>query len=445
MTGEKTSRQPTGWCKQNTHSNSMYRCASCVTTHTEQTWPHFITRTRVAQDCTSLCLTNGCHNTCHVSFLAAPDTDHKVLSHLPHLSFRHSLPRTQVLWRTMHIHPAKIHGRVADQHKSHLSHTQYQLTPRSKMKDAPSLLKIPNSECPDIWIRLPKHKWPKSWSSMEDPVVPLERNLYGPLTGLSWERQFGKVSLEQRLGKFQMVNVFFVHREKRDYSLSVHVNDIKLAGKKQNIDPMWKVLMKDVDLGEPTSFLDHVYLGCTQRECETSKDIVDSYRNMFEYKISAGAKEKLPCSGKPDADISSWSYDMDGHAKKCVERYCELAKKTTQQLYSSHNAMPWRPSIQRRRKWICWRIVKSMLSNGPEMFVLGTHWLTRHSMVSKQTGQEQSHKWTQSLLHNACFVWSLTFITQVNLNNIGHVDKHRTTMQTGTVSGLWCCRRSWRL
>ena len=54
-------------------------------------------------------------------------------------------------------------------------------------------LKIPKSECPDIWIRLPRHKWPKSWSSMEDPVVPLERNLYGhPLAGLLWERQFEK-------------------------------------------------------------------------------------------------------------------------------------------------------------------------------------------------------------------------------------------------------------
>ena len=44
-----------------------------------------------------------------------------------------------------------------------------------KMEDAPKLLKIPKLECPDIWIRLPRHKWPKSWSSMEDPVVPLER------------------------------------------------------------------------------------------------------------------------------------------------------------------------------------------------------------------------------------------------------------------------------
>ena len=66
-----------------------------------------------------------------------------------------------------------------------------------KMDDAPKLLKIPKSECPDIWIRLPRHKWPKSWSSMEDPVVPLEPNLYGhPLAGLSWERPFEKILLK---------------------------------------------------------------------------------------------------------------------------------------------------------------------------------------------------------------------------------------------------------
>ena len=41
-----------------------------------------------------------------------------------------------------------------------------------KMEDAMTLLKIPKSECPDIWKRQPKHKWPKSWSSMKDPVVP---------------------------------------------------------------------------------------------------------------------------------------------------------------------------------------------------------------------------------------------------------------------------------
>ena len=69
-----------------------------------------------------------------------------------------------------------------------------------KMEDAHKSLKIPKSECPDIWIRLPRHKWPKSWSSIEDPVVPLERNLYGhPLAGLKWKRQFEKILLKHGL------------------------------------------------------------------------------------------------------------------------------------------------------------------------------------------------------------------------------------------------------
>ena len=42
---------------------------------------------------------------------------------------------------------------------------------------------------------------------------------------------------------------------RRGLFFPVYVDDIKLAGKKQNIDPMWKVLNKEVDLGEPTSFL----------------------------------------------------------------------------------------------------------------------------------------------------------------------------------------------
>ena len=200
-----------------------------------------------------------------------------------------------------------------------------------KMEDAQKLLKIPKSECPDIWIRLPRHKWPKSRSSIEDPVVPLERNLYGhTLAGLLWERQFKKIRLKHGWEKIPNWECLFVHREKGLF-LSVCVDDIKLAGKKQNIDPMWKVLNKEVDLGEPTSFLDHVYLGCTRRQCEISKDMVDTNRAMFESRISAGEAEKLTCSG--NFRISSWSHDMAGHAKKCVERYCELANRTTQQLY----------------------------------------------------------------------------------------------------------------
>ena len=130
-----------------------------------------------------------------------------------------------------------------------------------KMEDAHKLLKISKSECPDIWIRLRGDKWPESWSNMEDPF---------------WQDYHGKSNLRKSYWnmagrKFQIgdVSLFIV---KKDYTfLSVYVDDVKLAGKKHNLDPMWKALNKEVDLGEPTSFLDHVYLGCTQRQCEVSQ------------------------------------------------------------------------------------------------------------------------------------------------------------------------------
>ena len=108
------------------------------------------------------------------------------------------------------------------------------------------------------------------------------------------------------------------------------MDDIKLAAKKQNINPMWKVLNKEVDLGEPTSFLDHEDLGCTQRQCEISQDIVDKYRPMFESRMSAGATEKLPCSENIVfiRGLMTWKV-----MPRNVWNDIELANKTTQQLY----------------------------------------------------------------------------------------------------------------
>ena len=49
----------------------------------------------------------------------------------------------------------------------------------------------------------------------------------------------------------------------------------------KNLDPMWKLLNKEVDLGEPTSFLDHVYLVCPQGHCQNPQRY-HSARNQFE-------------------------------------------------------------------------------------------------------------------------------------------------------------------
>ena len=99
--------------------------------------------------------------------------------------------------------------------------------------------------------------------------------------------------MELGWSKVQNWNVFFVHR-KQGLLLSVYVDDIKMFRKKQSMAPMWKKLTKHVDLDVPSSFLDHVYLGCTQRECKPNDIIVEEYRKNFESLIPSGASAKLP-------------------------------------------------------------------------------------------------------------------------------------------------------
>ena len=208
---------------------------------------------------------------------------------------------------------------------------------------------------------------------MENPVVPLERNLYGhPLAGLLWERQFEKILLKHGWEKVPNWECLFVHRQKGLF-LSVYVDDIKFCWK-ENLDPMWKLLNKLVDLGEPTSFLDHVYLGCTQRQCPKSKDKVDNQRNMFESRISADGVEKL--RSPQNLRISSWSYDWADHAKKCVERQRELAIRTTQQLHKGSTPCFDDHHFTEEELKSVGELSKVSSQNCSEMLIFGKNWTT---------------------------------------------------------------------
>ena len=142
-----------------------------------------------------------------------------------------------------------------------------------KLENAPRLLKIPKLECPDVWVRLPKHEWPKSWGSIEDPVVPLERNLCGhSLAGLFWSRQFGGALLGLEWEKVPNWECMFVHH-KQGLFLSVYAS--KLVGKKQNMAPHVE------EMDEKMWDIDQVFLGCTQRECKPNETNIEQYKKMF--------------------------------------------------------------------------------------------------------------------------------------------------------------------
>ena len=106
----------------------------------------------------------------------------------------------------------------------------------------------------------------------------------------------------------------FVHRGNGLF-LSVYVEDLKLAGQKQNLDPMWRSCILGMHLTTMPN---------KQRYC-------GKLQNHVRIANFRGGSRKTTIPSK--SLYSSWSYDMEGHAKKCVERFCELANKTTQQLY----------------------------------------------------------------------------------------------------------------
>ena len=238
----------------------------------------------------------------------------------------------------------------------------------------------------------------------------------GICTVILWQDYCGKGNLRKSYWniagrKFQIGNVssFIV---KKVLFLSVYVDDIKLAGKKHNIDPMWKVLNKEVDLGEPTSFLDHVYLGCTQRQCEISKDVVDNHRNFV---WIANFRERNRGSFHT-LRIFFFLHGliMDGHARKWVEGYCELANKTNSTTLQSIYSMT---TTSKKKKWNLLDNCPSMLSNCSEMLIFGKNWTTWYFMVSEQTCTI-NHKMDRSPVTDAWIDWFLTFIIHVNKNNI---------------------------
>ena len=83
--------------------------------------------------------------------------------------------------------------------------------------------------------------------------------------------------------------------------------------------------------------------------------------------------------------------------------------------------------------------LKILLSNCSEMLVFGQNWLMGHSMVTKQS-YTSSYLMDQSLwqtLDSFDFLHS----SHKSIQTLWSRGKHCTTMQTGTVSGLWLCQR----
>ena len=171
----------------------------------------------------------------------------------------------------------------------------------------------------NIWIRLPRLKLPqimvKHWRSSG----PLERHMYGhPLAGLLWVRQFEKFCWTWMAKKYRIRSDLFVHRKPGSF-LSVCVDDIKMVGGKQNVAPMWK------KFGETCGSRRNQFH--ERNHCQSQKETCSNHEFLLPQLNYCQDGKNLT------QKTVAWSHDMEGHAKECVERYCELANKKTEQLY----------------------------------------------------------------------------------------------------------------
>ena len=86
---------------------------------------------------------------------------------------------------------------------------------------------------------------------MEDPVVPLERNLYGhPLAGLMWERQFEKILLKhgwEKIPNWVLICVF--GRRKIGWKETQYGSDVEITSQRSSFGRtnIFSLIMKTWD------------------------------------------------------------------------------------------------------------------------------------------------------------------------------------------------------
>ena len=175
----------------------------------------------------------------------------------------------------------------------------------------------------ETWITLPAYRRPKSWDSIENSVCPLELNLYGhPLAGLLWELFQEDILIKCGFGKVKSWECLHVHKPKQVF-LSAYVDDYKMAGKKENIGPMWATLRANgLELEQAVSLKSNVYLGCAQREIVPDMDLMYEKREMMTRLCHGTGSGKPEGTNIPDlrASVKEYIPNLNASAKSKVKK-----------------------------------------------------------------------------------------------------------------------------
>ena len=208
---------------------------------------------------------------------------------------------------------------------------QYLLIPTRKMEDAPKFLKIPKSECPDIWIRLPRHKWLKIMVQYErSSRSSWAKSVWSSFSRTVMRKAIWENAIEIRLGENSKLGMSLCTSWTRVILICV-CGWHKIGWNETKSWSDVETTQQWSRFGRTNIFLGSCILGLHSTSMRSKPKYCGQLQNHVRIANFRGWVEKLPFP--QNLRISSWSYDMEGHAKKCGERYCELANKSTQQLY----------------------------------------------------------------------------------------------------------------
>ena len=189
------------------------------------------------------------------------------------------------------------------------------------------------------YIRIPREYWPKEWfdkhgqPKYRDPVCRLIKALYGhPESGAYWEKHCEKQLLAIGFHECNEWKSCFFH-EKLKVFLIVYVDDFKMAGKKENVQILWKQIQETtkIDGQDHTIVLDEPepigrFLGCEHRYFE--KDVTWHGEKLTSMGCNAknGAIENIEEHKKERKrrKVRGIYYDMTAFMQECVTLYGSL-------------------------------------------------------------------------------------------------------------------------
>ena len=239
------------------------------------------------------------------------------------------------------------------------------------MEDAPRLLRIAKSKCPCFGIRLPRRKWHKSWPKHWG-LCGLERNLHGHPARSS--------SIGTWMGETTALGMSVCSSKTRIIASGLRGWYSK-GSKKSEFESFVGEVDETGRSCRTNTLLDNVCLRCTNltwMQTEWTffgwriyKDVLN---HVFFLEQLKSYQDGRSLTQKQCRGPTTWNVMR----KKCVERYCELAHKKTEQSYKVST-----PCLDGHhfegRTGISWRTVKNVLTNCLEMLVFGTSWYGSHN------------------------------------------------------------------